>query len=119
MYESAWRSGVLPSSRLGLLGLLELPDLEQRVGVDDVGDGPVAVESVVARHGLPPVGPHAELLGEEGDEDLGLLLAEAGQLLHAPQELLAGGGLGPEPGDVAVIAALDERGELLQPRRHG
>src|SRR3954447_12342252 len=66
-----------------LLGLLVLAHLQQRRRVGHVGHRAVAVEGVVAHRALPPVGPYAELLGQQRGEDLCLLLAEAWQL-HDP-----------------------------------
>ena len=52
------------------------------LGVHDIGDRPEAPRlGVGARGPIPPVRAHTQLLGEQGDEDLGLLLPEAGERL--------------------------------------
>src|SRR5439155_10989195 len=65
---------------VGLHGLLVLPHLSQRVGAVDVGDREPARAAVGPRGFLPARRPDAEALGQEGDEDAGLLLAESGEL---------------------------------------
>src|SRR5262245_17109156 len=69
--------------RGGLHLLLELAHLAQRGGVDHVGHRAVDAARAEFSGGLaPPPRPDAGLLAEQRREDLGLLLAEAGQLAH-------------------------------------
>src|SRR5680860_1816299 len=79
-----------PSSPLGGSHLF------QGRGVDHVGDRAIALLGVVAHDRLPPLRTYAELLGEQRDEDLGLLLAEPGERRHPLEQVLRVGRLGPE-----------------------
>src|SRR6476660_7542114 len=73
----------------GLLLLLVVADLLQRVAVHHVGHRAVAVLGVGAHGRLPALRAHAEPLGEQRHEDLRLLLAEPRQRHHPLEQLLA------------------------------
>ena len=73
----------------------ELTSATERGCSSENGDG----------HLLPAGGGHAESLGEDGHEDLRLLLAVAGQLAQAAVQLGGVGAVGPELGGVAVVVA--------------
>jgi ATP-dependent helicase Lhr and Lhr-like helicase len=60
----------------------------------------------------------AEPLHEHGQQRAHLHVAETGEVVEAPLELLAVGGLRPQTGSVAVVALLDRRAELLRPLGH-
>src|SRR5204862_5864124 len=64
-----------------LLLLLEGPDLEEGLGAGDVGDRASRILQAVVPGCLAPPGRRdAVLLAQQGEEDLRLLGAEAGQL---------------------------------------
>src|SRR6266516_6163541 len=91
--------------RGGLHLLLECPDLGQRGVVNDVGDRIVGALLAEPAGRLPPaVRPHAKLLAKQGNHDLGLVGAEPWQLSQAGLQVLAGRGVRPDPGGIAVIA---------------
>src|SRR5690606_23653286 len=72
----------------GLRRLLEVADLLQGLRVDDVGHRAMPLQRVVTRHVLPAVEAVAALLGQQRNEDAGLLLAEARQCGEALHEVL-------------------------------
>src|SRR3954467_10592761 len=81
------RSGSAACLRRRLDLLLVVAHPGQRVGVPDVGDGHVrTVRSVVPGRLTPAGDVHAILLAEQRDEDLRLLLAEAGQRTDSAQQ---------------------------------
>src|SRR5690625_2129571 len=92
---------------------LRLAHLVQGLLVDDVGDRPSRAVFAVLPGGLSParrLEPAA--LAQHGEEDLGLLLTEAGQLLQATQDLgPVGVAVGPHPGDVAAVVVEYGRAE--------
>src|SRR6201992_193547 len=82
---------------LRLHRLLGGADLEQALGARDVGHGERTALLAVGGGGLAPaVGAHAQLLAEEGGEDLGLLLTEARERAQAGQQLVAARGALPD-----------------------
>src|SRR3954451_21390525 len=101
-----------------LLLLLEVADLLQRRRVDHVGDRALALERVVADGPLPAIRAYVELLGDQGSEDLSLLLAEPGQPHHALEQVGAGDRLGPDPLGVTVVPFDHEPRESLEPLGH-
>ena len=108
---------------LGLLGCLHVllvgAHLGKRGGIDDVGDrAPRVLLAEGPGRLLPALGAHGELLAEQGNEDPGLLLTEAGELLHVAQELRTVGGLPPDGGRIAVIALDEQLAQRLDARRH-
>src|SRR5690606_10751126 len=88
----------------GLHLLLVRPDLGQRLGAGDVGDRAEGLLLAVGARGLPPAGgAHPELLAQQGEEDLGLLLAEPGQLLQPLQQLRSRVDTAPDGLGVTVV----------------
>src|SRR5690606_7714608 len=103
----------------GLHLRLEGADLGERLGSGDVGHRPVGALLAVLPGGLAPaLRPDSVLLAEQRDEDLGLLLAEAGQGVQPLEKLLAVFGLPPDPLGVPVVLLHQEPAELLYPLRH-
>src|SRR5690606_25669997 len=101
-----------------LLLVLAYPGQARVVG--DVRDRAVHPGlSVLAGRLLPAVGPHAQLLTEQGGEDLRLLLAEARQRRQPLEQLWTGGGATPYGGRVAVVLIHEELAQLLGPSGHG
>src|SRR6478735_8856501 len=82
--------------RGGLLLLLVGPDLLQRGRIHHVGHRTMTLEAVVPHGRLPALRSYVELLGQQGHEDLRLLLAETGERGHPPDQVLAIGRLGPD-----------------------
>ena len=77
--------------RGGLRLLLEGPYLGQRSVIHDVSDRVARALLAEPASGLAPaVRPHAELLAEQRDQDLGLVGAEPGQFREPRGQLLAG-----------------------------
>jgi hypothetical protein len=69
---------------------------------------------------LPPaLRPHAVLLAQQGQEDLGLVRAEPGQFAQPRQQLGTGLGARPHPGRVAAVPVHDHLAQLLHPAGHG
>ena len=102
-----------------LLLLLERPHLGQRLRPGDVGDrAPRALEAVVAGGLAPARRGDAVLLAEQGEEDLRLLRAEAGQLAQPLQQGRAVGGVGPEVLRPPVVALDQQPAQLLGPAGH-
>ena len=66
----------------------------------------------------PAFGAHPVLLAEEGDEDAGLVGAEARQRVDPGEQVLPGGGAGPDVGGVAVVTVDDQLAQLLHAGGH-
>src|SRR6056297_2248288 len=87
----------------GLLRLLPVADLAERHLVVDVGNRAGRVVTELAGRVAPPVGLHPLGLGQQGDEDLGLLVAVARK---GPQAVVHLGGIVdavPDVGGIAVV----------------
>ena len=81
----------------GLLRLLPLPHLGQRARRESTSATERGCSSENGAGDLLPAGgPHAEALGQDGHEDLRLLLAVAGQLAQPAVELVAGRHVAPD-----------------------
>ena len=112
----AWRR---PWPRRALRLLLELPYQSEGFGTGDVGDRAVRALLAVDSGGLAPaLGPYPVLLAEQGEEDLRLLLAEAGEGVEAAEQFLAGAGVLPQRGGVSVVLRDEELAQLLHPFGH-
>lgn len=97
---------------------LVLAHLRERLRRDDVGDGTErALFSVGRRCLAPPIAGEAVLLPEEGEEDLGLLVAEAREGLQTPEHRGAVG-IAPQGGRVASPVVDERLAERLDARGH-
>src|SRR6478735_3039673 len=104
--------------RGGLLLLLVGPDLLQRGRIHHVGHRTMTLEAVVPHGRLPALRSYVELLGQQGHEDLRLLLAETGERGHPPDQVLAVGRLGPDALSVPVVLLDHDPGHRLDPLGH-
>src|SRR5207247_10208301 len=96
-----------------LQGLLVGADFCEGICVDYVGDRAAgAFVAEVAGGFAPAFGAHPILLAEEGDEDAGLVGAEARQRVDPGEQVLPGGGAGPDVGGVAVVTVDDQLAQL-------
>src|SRR6185437_2189926 len=115
-------SGDLLLRRLGCCFhlLLVRTHFAHRLGVDDIGDGDVrAVLAELPGRRAPAFRRHPVLLAQQRQKDLGLDLAETGQPLDSPQQLLAVGvARGPQAGGIAVVTVHDDLGQGLDTFGH-
>ena len=103
----------------GLHGALVLAYGEKGSRAVDIGDGRECSGLSKGPGGcLPAFWTNPELLGEQSDEDPGLVLAEAGKRLHALEQLVAGRSGRPDRSSVATVILHKQAAEVLHPGSH-
>jgi hypothetical protein len=98
--------------------LLPLANLRQRLGSVDVGHRPWHLVAELPGGILPSLGAHALRLGEQGGEDLRLLVTEAGQGVQSRVERGAVRDVAPEVLGGAVVLVGEHRAHLVDSAPH-